>query len=908
MLLSRRPQARALQQGANSTRSPLATGLRQRRCCVPLQLHNLRQNTLLRRPRRAVVVAGLLGGGGPRKPLSGPLRNGQSFSLEGIVWTAYEDPTSGVTYFYNTISGVTQWADPRPDVSEVQMAQPYAVDRSQVQQKMSAGVAPRAPPQLSENNVKVLAGGGIVIGLFVLYKFGRIIFGRRQQPEDEYFPLGISESMNEDIMGTADQPGEGFRIPPEATQAAADATPPYTGLAYDEPPTVEEFFLPGSGAALGLTSQDLETSRTATWDDNLSTIDDIEPPGPDSEELPTTEEFFLPGSGASRGLTSLDLEASRTATWDDNNMTIDDAEPPGPDSEELPTTEEFFLPGSGASRGLTSLDLETSRTATWDDNTVTIDDLEPPGPDSEELPYTEEFFLPGSGASRGLTSSDLELSRTATWDDNVTTLDESEEDDEGGATQVLPPPAFGGIGGDSIFASPSEPIQLDLSLQPGFEEDSSGGPSTMDIAEAASVATREVERLRERLDQEYEAALTPAKASPPADEAAALEGEGEAEGKAEPISLGKELVDGAITDQEAASWDQEAQAFVEELTDMPQLDDSAGYADEEEATLLSDDGLLEEDQEVMLDDAALLAERLLVDSEGTQIKRRKPQLLEEAIRAEYSGQEVALRCAAYMVPHPDKIEEGGEDAFFISTYGYGAAGIADGVGSCILDGINPADFARQLVSNLQTALGVVDWQESEEGLREVLKAAHNSATALGSATVIVAAGGPGGIVHVANLGDCGVRVIRDGKCTFATTDMLHRYNTPFQLACWPQTEEEEEEEESDFSDDADLYDIEVSPGDILVLASDGLFDNVFDEEVASIVSSIIDDELSAASAERAASALTAAATAKVRNLRSRTPWVEAAARAGKLPPLQRLRPRGGKMDDITVVVALVTAP
>lgn len=51
--------------------------------------------------------------------------------------------------------------------------------------------------------------------------------------------------------------------------------------------------------------------------------------GPESEELPTTEEFFLPGSGASRGLTSLDLETNRTATWDDNTVTIDDLEAPG---------------------------------------------------------------------------------------------------------------------------------------------------------------------------------------------------------------------------------------------------------------------------------------------------------------------------------------------------------------------------------------------------------------------------------------------------------------------------------------------------------------------------------------------------------------------------------------------------
>lgn len=58
---------------------------------------------------------------------------------------------------------------------------------------------------------------------------------------------------------------------------------------------------------------------------------DIDCAGAGSEELPYTEEFFLPGSGASRGLTSTDLEASRTATWDDvvATVSIDDVEKPG---------------------------------------------------------------------------------------------------------------------------------------------------------------------------------------------------------------------------------------------------------------------------------------------------------------------------------------------------------------------------------------------------------------------------------------------------------------------------------------------------------------------------------------------------------------------------------------------------
>ena len=41
------------------------------------------------------------------------------------------------------------------------------------------------------------------------------------------------------------------------------------------------------------------------------------------------------------------------------------------------------------------------------------------------------------------------------------------------------------------------------------------------------------------------------------------------------------------------------------------------------------------------------------------------------------------------------------------------------------------------MANLERALGQVAWQDSEDGLREVLHAAHSAATAPGSATVIL---------------------------------------------------------------------------------------------------------------------------------------------------------------------------
>ncbi len=41
-----------------------------------------------------------------------------------------------------------------------------------------------------------------------------------------------------------------------------------------------------------------------------------------------------------------------------------------------------------------------------------------------------------------------------------------------------------------------------------------------------------------------------------------------------------------------------------------------------------------------------------------------------------------------------QLTTGGEDAYFISTAGAGAVAVADGVGSWIVDGVNPADFPR----------------------------------------------------------------------------------------------------------------------------------------------------------------------------------------------------------------------
>ena len=49
-----------------------------------------------------------------------------------------------------------------------------------------------------------------------------------------------------------------------------------------------------------------------------------------------------------------------------------------------------------------------------------------------------------------------------------------------------------------------------------------------------------------------------------------------------------------------------------------------------------------------------------------------------------------------MLPHPDKVETGGEDAFFVSSHGQGAFGVADGVGGWNLEGVDPSRYSRSV--------------------------------------------------------------------------------------------------------------------------------------------------------------------------------------------------------------------
>ena len=108
--------------------------------------------------------------------------------------------------------------------------------------------------------------------------------------------------------------------------------------------------------------------------------------------------------------------------------------------------------------------------------------------------------------------------------------------------------------------------------------------------------------------------------------------------------------------------------------------------------------------------------------------------------------------------------------------------------------------------------------------------------------------------------------------------MSHDFNMPYQLAnpmILPET---------DWPSDADIYSFELQEGDVIVMGSDGLFDNVWDDDLTRIVNSFVgehptDEETAQIVSKRIADI--AHYNAKQKKIRS--PWAVHAAAAGAVP-------------------------
>lgn len=218
-----------------------------------------------------------------------------------------------------------------------------------------------------------------------------------------------------------------------------------------------------------------------------------------------------------------------------------------------------------------------------------------------------------------------------------------------------------------------------------------------------------------------------------------------------------------------------------------------------------------------------------------------------------------------LIPHPDKADRGGEDGFFINDE-LNALGVADGVGSWYYRGVDPGIYARELMRLTEATI-----QAGQRDPVKVLRQAYEGNKEQGTATACVAILNNGQLNSV-NVGDSGFIVIREGQVVQSRQITIHSFNFPFQLG----------KGSPDQPEDGVVAGIKLKPEDIIVMATDGLWDNLFEEQVAELV---VEKSDMSKLAKNIAEEARFAATEPGR----KTPWSDV----------------GGKLDDITVVTALV---
>jgi protein phosphatase PTC7 len=256
--------------------------------------------------------------------------------------------------------------------------------------------------------------------------------------------------------------------------------------------------------------------------------------------------------------------------------------------------------------------------------------------------------------------------------------------------------------------------------------------------------------------------------------------------------------------------------------------------------------------------------------------------------------------------------------------------------------VDPADFAHGFCDYMAHAAytyQAAEW-DSGMGARALMQRGYedicrdDNVLAGGSTACVGIAKGDGGL-EVANLGDSGYVQLRLNAIHSASEPQTHAFNTPYQLSIVPEKVLAQAAafgggQLRDFPKDANVSHHELRHGDVIVFASDGVWDNLSSQEILKVVSRIMigvgawehtedgvivgrslnqfilaDDGKSGAEEIPSlqsflAVGITGEAKAASVNTKKDGPF---ARQVQKYYPYENWR--GGKMDDICVVVAVV---
>ncbi|KAM3339587.1 putative protein phosphatase 2C 55 [Capsicum galapagoense] len=217
----------------------------------------------------------------------------------------------------------------------------------------------------------------------------------------------------------------------------------------------------------------------------------------------------------------------------------------------------------------------------------------------------------------------------------------------------------------------------------------------------------------------------------------------------------------------------------------------------------------------------------------------------------------------------------GDDAHFMYEY-YQTIGVADGVGGWAKKGIDAGIYARELMRN--SLIATNNEPKGHVNPKRVLEEAYKNTNYEGSSTAcIITLNSEKNTIRAANVGDSGFFLLRKGKIIYKSSIQQRGFGCPYQLGkC------------NDNPSVAKEMELIVKKDDILIVGTDGMLDNMNQSEIEKIVRRAIDDKLKA---EELARKIGKLALYNSLDRFADTPFARASRR------------KGGKVDDITVLVA-----
>lgn len=198
--------------------------------------------------------------------------------------------------------------------------------------------------------------------------------------------------------------------------------------------------------------------------------------------------------------------------------------------------------------------------------------------------------------------------------------------------------------------------------------------------------------------------------------------------------------------------------------------------------------------------------------------------------------------------------DSGQDAFFVSRVGESsdiALGVADGVGGWIDSGVDPADFAHGFCDYMAHAAYTYQPERDvppytarslmQRGYEDICR---DESVPAGGSTACVAIVKGDGTLEVANLGDSGFVQLRLNAIHNYSEPQTHAFNTPYQLSIVPEKVLRQAAafggtQLCDFPKDANVSQHSLRHGDVLVFASDGVWDNLSSQDILRIVSRLM---------------------------------------------------------------------